>query len=301
MNLHHIRQFLAVAESGSIRGAARTLGLSQPAITKALKQLEREVNVPLVQRNARGVSLTSFGRAFLARAKLIESEVVRAQHELAQLAGGNEGNVSFGVAPSAAVLLVPQVVARFHDSQPGIFLRMVGGLPHSTIGRVCDGSLDFVIGPRPLTALPANVGSWSLFLMERAITLRREHPLAGATSLADFARCEWVLPGTALDPSSPLFSAFAELGLPRPRVRIQAESFLAAQALVAKTDLVALMPRRMIEDGLMREVLVSVSVPELNAANSIELFFREDTPLTPSALALAEAFRKAARAIGPAS
>lgn len=301
MNLHHIRQFLAVAECGSIRGAARMLGLSQPAITKALKQLEREVNVPLIDRNARGISLTSYGRAFMMRAQLIDTEVARAQYELAQLAGAPEGNVAFGVSPSASVLLVPQSLQQFHQQHAGVFLRIIGGLPHSTLARVADGTLDFVIGPRPAAPLSPVIDSWRLFQMERAITLRRGHPLAASASVMAFADCEWVLSGTDLNTSSVLSTLFDELGLPKPRVRIQTESFLTAQTLIAKSDLVGLMPRRMIVDGLTYGALVTANVPELHSANSVELFFRKDVPLTPAALALANSFRSVARKVmGPA-
>lgn len=75
MRLQRIEQFIAVVDAGSIRGAARRLGVSQPALTRALQQLEEELGVQLMQRSVRGASLTAAGSAFLARARVAEAEL----------------------------------------------------------------------------------------------------------------------------------------------------------------------------------------------------------------------------------
>lgn len=290
MNLQHIRQFLAVAEAGSIRGAARSLHLSQPAVTKGVQQLERELGVPLLQRNVTGAMLTSFGRAFRSRALLIAGEVTRAQDELVQLAGQGEGELAIGVAPSVATLLVPRVVGMFRRRYPDVRLRIAGGLPNSSIPRVYDGSLDLVVGPRPRSEIPASIRAWPLFEMPIAVTVRKGHARRNARSLRDFADADWILTGAAAQPQSPLNQAFAALGLPPPRSRIQADSFLAAQILIAESDYVSLMPRSMVQTGPFTQKLAFVDVPEIRVTNSVELFHRMEPPLTPAGLYLAECF-----------
>lgn len=295
VNLRHIQQFLAVAETGSIRAAARGLGLSQPAITKAIRQLERECGVPLIQRNTSGAVLTAFGHTFRARAQLIAGEARRAQEELAQMTGAEAAQVAIGVAPSVGSLVIPAAIPAFLKSYPKALVRIVGGLPNTTIARVCDGTLDFVVGPRPRSQIPSSLRAWPLFEMPMALTLRVGHRLSNARSLADFADAEWILTGAAAQPTSPLSLAFGELGLPPPRYRIQAKSFLAAQSLIAHGDFVGLMPRAMVEAGPNRDLLSFVEVPEIKMANSVELFYRPDPPLTPAALNLAEHILRVAR------
>ena len=70
MRLQSIEQFIAVVDAGSIRGAARLIGMSQPALTRALQQLEEELGVQLILRSGRGVVVTPAGSAFLARARV---------------------------------------------------------------------------------------------------------------------------------------------------------------------------------------------------------------------------------------
>ena len=77
MRLQQLREFVAVAEAGSVRSASRALGVTQPALSKSVRQLENEVNAALFLRSASGVTLTPFGNAFLLRARLISAEMQR--------------------------------------------------------------------------------------------------------------------------------------------------------------------------------------------------------------------------------
>ena len=87
MKPNQLLAFVAVVEQMSIRGAARTLGISQPAVTKIVRELEREVGAPLVERSVKGVRLTPYGEAFAPRARLLLSDMRRARDEIS--AGGN--------------------------------------------------------------------------------------------------------------------------------------------------------------------------------------------------------------------
>ena len=78
MRLNQIRDFVEVAKSGSLRAAARAVRVSQPAITKSIRQLESELGVQLLQRNARGAATTPAGKAFLARARVVQAELRKA-------------------------------------------------------------------------------------------------------------------------------------------------------------------------------------------------------------------------------
>ena len=83
MRLTQIRDVLAVVEAGSIRAAARNLGVAQPTITKSVRSLEAELHVQLLARNARGIVPTPYGRAFFARARVAHSELRKAEEEAA--------------------------------------------------------------------------------------------------------------------------------------------------------------------------------------------------------------------------
>lgn len=99
MRLSQVRDFVAVADAGSITAAARALGVSQPGLTKSIGSLEAELNVPLFLRSARGVSLTRYGSAFYARARAAHGELEKARSDVMQLAGGASGRVRSASVP----------------------------------------------------------------------------------------------------------------------------------------------------------------------------------------------------------
>ena len=94
---------------------------------------------------------------------------------------------------------------------------------------------------------------------------------------------------------SSLHAAFSALALPGPRIAVRADSFQAAYALIAKSDLVGLMPKYLLEDRLIHNVLVFVNVPEFVASDSVELFFRKDVPMSALARSFADQLKIEAR------
>src|SRR5918994_5878492 len=102
MRLNQIRDFVSIVEAGSIRAAARALGVTHPAMTKSVRQLEDDLHVQLIRRSTRGVVPTAPGRAFLARARAIQAEVRKAQEELSALAAEGSGTVNLSLSAAAA-------------------------------------------------------------------------------------------------------------------------------------------------------------------------------------------------------
>src|SRR5258708_27584742 len=113
MRLRQIRDFLAVVESGSIRAAARKLGVSQPGITKSVRSLEAELHVQLMRRTPHGVVPTPSGRAFLARAQVAQSELRKAEEEAVRTAGEGGGSVAFRGGAPPPVSIVPEARSPF--------------------------------------------------------------------------------------------------------------------------------------------------------------------------------------------
>lgn len=91
MKQHQLVALVAVADHGGIHAAARALHLTQPAVTRALRDLETEVGTPLLQRQSRGVVLTAEGQVLLARARLIVRELQRAEEDMGSCAAAAAG------------------------------------------------------------------------------------------------------------------------------------------------------------------------------------------------------------------
>jgi DNA-binding transcriptional LysR family regulator len=286
---------MAIAESGSVRAAADLLGLSQPAVSKSLRALEAELGVALIQRGARGSTLTAFGNVLYARAKVIGNEIERVTGELRQMAGTAAGRIALGASATASVILLPGAIQAFRAGNPRIRVEVVGGLPILLLPRLADGSIDLLVGPRPTQALPAHISASKLFTTSSVIAVRRGHPLEKARHLIDFAGADWVLNSSAGHANSELHSAFMAIGVAEVRTALYADSLYAAYALIAKTNYVGLLPRLILNDSIVRDVLSIVDVPEFLATDSIELFFRANAPLSSAAMKLTEILQREGR------
>jgi DNA-binding transcriptional LysR family regulator len=300
VNFHHLQHFLAIADQGSLRAAAAVLGLSQPAVSKSLRALEAALGAPLISRNARGSALTPYGELLYSRARLIGNELERVTEEIQQLAGHSEGQVTLGASAMPSLLLVPQAVERFRARHKNARLDLIGGMPSVLLPRLLDGSLDFVIGPRPAQAVSDQLASEWLLRIPSAIVVRRGHPLERARSIKEFSDAEWVLSSSAAHAESALHATFAKSALPAAKIVVRVESLLAAYSFVAKTAYVGLLPRYSSSDNLLFDRISYVDVAELDIGDSYEVFVRRGAPLSAAAAALIAELKLEARRLSDA-
>lgn len=294
MRLNQIRDFVAVADSGSLRAAARALGISQPAITKSIRKLETELRVQLLQRTARGVVPTRAGKAFLARARAVRSELRKAEDDLESLRGGPDGGAAFGIAPAACMLIVPEAMLDFRRSHPHARVRIVEGVNTALLPLVRDETLDFVIGQKPNAKLESVLRFRPLFTPRLVVAGRTGHPLAHAKSLRDLADAQWLMfysPGTG----AMLERAFGDAGLTFPRHIIQCESYAVALALLAKTDTLGLVIPQLMDEPYAQKFLRRIEIAETIPAPVVGIYTIADAPLTKVASAMAQAVTAVAR------
>jgi LysR family transcriptional regulator of abg operon len=294
VKLTQVEEFVCIADAGSIRAAARVRGVSQPAVTKNLKSLERELGAALVRRTARGIDLTPVGHRFLTRARNICRELERSRTELAEGSAGSAGEVVVGSAPGAAAALMPSAIARLQRLSPNVELRVIEGMPHVTIPRVRDGSYDFAIGPLPAEPLPSDVAAAKLFHVEMALVVRLGHPGAKARSLAALADYDWVTAG--LSSERAVDEMFRTAGLPPPRRRVRCESISALIAIVARTDMVGRIPLPLLEIGIAKTLIEAIKLRDTKLRPlPCYLFTKHDSPLTPAAAQFAKLLAAEAR------
>jgi len=135
----------AVADSGSITGAARMLGVSQPSISQQLKRLEHRLGMPVVERVGRGVRLTEAGAVLARHAATVDRALHAASEEIAALAGLRSGRVRLVAFPSASSMLVPDLLARLSQEHPGIGVTFVESEPPEAVAAVRAGEADVAI------------------------------------------------------------------------------------------------------------------------------------------------------------
>lgn len=287
MRLAQIGHFVAVAGTGSLRAAARKIGVSQPALSKSIRQLENELQVQLFQRNARGAAVTAAGKAFLARARVIQSELRKAEDDFQLLRGGRQGGLAFGIAPAACMLLVPDAMLQFRQQYAAANVRIVEGVNSALLPLVRDETLDFSIGQSPAGRPDGGLKFKPLFRPQLAVVGRRGHPLRAARSLRELAGAAWLM-FYPVGSGATLEKAFAAAGLRLPQAIVQCESYAAALALLAKTDLLGLLIPNIATETFQRHLQV-IAIEDPVPAPLVGLYMRSDAPLTPAARAMAEA------------
>ena len=126
MNLYHLRYFVELAHTRHYTRAAERLCITQPSLSHAIAQLERELGVPLFEKSGRNTELTRFGEQFLGCAERTLSTLDEGVEELGRVARG-EGLVRLGLLRTLGVDYVPEVVSRFLAANPGKKIHFTAG------------------------------------------------------------------------------------------------------------------------------------------------------------------------------
>ena len=145
MELRHLRYFVAVADAGSVSRAARRLNMTQPALSRQIKDLERDVNLRLFDRIGRRIVLTGDGDELVARARQLLADV-EAFRERAQALGGGEGGVlRIGATPQFIEASLSEVLAKYEHARPGVEVLVSEGGADSLLTRVQQGELHLAV------------------------------------------------------------------------------------------------------------------------------------------------------------
>lgn len=239
--LRQIRYFVAVAESGSISGAARQLSVSQSAVTEAVKDLERELGNELLARSGRGVTLTHRGQMFLRHAHRILAAVADASRTLP----GTDsvvGDLSLGASSIVAGYILADLLARFRRPYPGIAVRAVEDSPEYLEHLLVNGELDVAVmvvsrlrEDGPLEARTIEESAYRLWVpLGHALAASKE------VSAAEVAGEQQIV--LSLDEIQETTEAYWRDRNVRPTVAFRTRSVEAVRSLVATGAGVAVLP-----------------------------------------------------------
>jgi LysR family transcriptional regulator, benzoate and cis,cis-muconate-responsive activator of ben and cat genes len=180
MELRHLRYFVAVAEEQNVSRAAKRLHVSQPPLSRQVRDLENELGVALFDRGANAVRLTEAGRVFLTEARTILRGTEGAVQMVKDVAGGKRGEINVGYAPSLTVELLPRALRYFRKSNPGVRARLHDLSTQEMLRGLNDGSLHVAMMVQvPSKALTGLVFE-ELQRQPVCVALHPAHPLARA-------------------------------------------------------------------------------------------------------------------------
>jgi DNA-binding transcriptional LysR family regulator len=281
MKLTSLRALVAAIEEGSLRSAARRLGVSQPALTKMIRELERELSTTLLLRSTTGVIATAQGIVLYERALAAERELSHAVDQIQQLGGRMTGALTIGAVPLAVMLLVPETLRTFGREFPGIQLRVIEELYIAQLTRLRKGEVDVALGPLPDQLPPGEFVVETLMPISMVIVVRKGNPLARARRLADLGEAPWVYTGATPD------SGYAKVlyernGLKPPPAGALVNSTLGLLSILTSGNCVGLLPQQIAAHPFAAGYLDVVNVAEGPLQLTIGALARADAALKPS-------------------
>jgi len=281
MKLTSLRALVAAIEEGSLRSAARRLRVSQPALTKMIRELERELATTLLLRSTTGVLATAQGMVLYERAIAADRELAQAVDQIQQLGGHMTGELTIGAVPLAVMLLIPETLRTFGREFPQIQLRIIEELYIAQLTRLRKGEVDIALGPVPEQLPAGDFAVETLMPITMVIVVRKGNPLAHARRLADLAEASWVYTGAT--PDAGYAKTLYEMhGMKPPPAGALVNSTLGLLSIIASGHYVGLLPQQIAAHPFAAQYLEVVSVAEGPLKARLGALARADTALKPS-------------------
>ncbi len=224
-------------KEGSFRKAADALGITQPALSQSMAQLEDEVGVQLITRTARGVHPTVYGEALYSHAKVIDSELARATQQIESLFAGSAGSLLIGAPTGGGMFIVAEALCRITKSRSDVNVRVVENVKvEELISTLHDRDIDLVVSPKLPEVTLRGARAIRLFRTRKILCARKDHPEAANLSLESLQSYPYVCPPGDMGILSDIKSIFTASGLDFPSNTIVSNSISLAKDMVIGSD-----------------------------------------------------------------
>ncbi|MNO72283.1 HTH-type transcriptional regulator GbpR [compost metagenome] len=292
IKFRHLLCFLEVSRQGSLARAADKLAISQPALSKTLKELETLLDATLFERGKKGSTLTEAGVAFLRYAGPSVQSLRDGVNSLRS--GVHEPiSVQLGVLSTVESLLVPEVVCRLHDRHPALVVSVVTGPSAYLLSRLRVGELDLVVGRMTDSPLILGLAFEHLYSESMTLVVRSGHPVLADTQghkhLEDYPL---VLPSAGTTIRKFADSLFVQHAITPSRQRLETLSVALSRRYVQSSLAIWVAPLDAVRQDLRQGELVELDLGMREPGGSVGLCTNPALPLTPAAQWCVEALRE---------
>ncbi|WP_111642626.1 LysR family transcriptional regulator [Marinimicrobium alkaliphilum] len=273
-----LRALVAVVKTGGFSLAADHLGLAQPTVHRAAKDLEKVVGHTLFIRNIKGVDLTYKARRLAQLASLAFAEIQQGFEEIDELNGRIQGQLSIGSLPLARTHLLPASVTRLLEFYPYAKVRIVEGPYHEQLNALLHGQLDCIIGALRFPAPTNEIRQECLFEDPLSIVVRAGHPALAAPqpSAGELAKLQWIAPVQTAPGRRNFDAFFTSQELSPPDQVIECSSLIAIRSLLLASDRAAIISARQAEHEIRAGTLAVLTSALSGTSRPIGLTYRKD-------------------------
>ena len=288
ITLRHLRALVALSDLKLIARVSEALGVTQPAVSKQIAELERIVGVPVVTRDRNRLYLTPIGVRLADHARVALGQLDRAAFDIEAMTSGVSGSVSVGVVSSVAPTLMSGTIELFKRSTPQANVSVSEGHFVELLPQLEAGALDLVIArvwqPQEL----AGIDQMALFSEPIVVVAGHNHPLSqgGDVTWTDVTTYPWILPQPGSVARQAVDALFAANGLSPPNNTIASLSIALNLELLRAMPALGLLPQRLAQAQAARGETVILPLDTRDLLSEARCFWRKDQVSQNATLAL---------------
>lgn len=292
LKLRHLGVIDAIGTHRSLLKAGKALGVTQPALTQALRAAESLMGAALFYRHPKGMTPTALGERVLETARNILFELNRLESELDETLDQGAGTVVVGALPAAAIGLLPGVIARMRTAHPNVRIRVLQGRTEEMLAALGVGEVDLVVGRLYEPESPDRFQRVALYREPVVVVARADHPLfrKKRVTSALLAQYQLALPTATQRVYRDIETFLAGLDI-QPTGALRSSSLPLIREMLLSTETVAVMPKLMMAGDLLRRAVREVRTSAPAVIRQGGLILRADRKLLPPAQAFVEILR----------
>ncbi|MGA9916584.1 MAG: LysR family transcriptional regulator [Paraburkholderia sp.] len=293
LNTRRLQLFIALARHRHMPSAAKTFGISQPAVSTAIRVLESGSGLSLFHRSPRGIVLTTEGETFLLHVRRVLNELRHVPDDIAALHGKIQGAVTVGALPLGRTLLLPKAIARMTAAHPGVRVVTDESAYEALVANLRAGDIDFILGALRDNDASSGLKNERLMSEDMVVLVRHDHPLTRARDLSimDLRDAQWVMPRSNA-PARALFEAqFKRMKVKPPMPTVETADLAVIRGLLVGSDMIAALSAQQLHYEVQSGQLAVLDVQLHNTRRDIGLTMRAAGTPSPAARALIDAIR----------
>lgn len=291
-----LQVFVKLCETRHMQTVASLFGLTQPAVSAALKVLESGTGQALFERTPRGLQPTRASHEILFPVRRALNELCHLEADVAAMRGRLEGVVRVGALPLGRTRILPEAIVRLTAVHPEVQVTTDESPFDLLATELRSGDVDFIFGALRAAEYASDLVGEALLSEEMVVLVRSGHPLlAGSLGPETLQRARWVLPRASSPARQLLEGSFAELGMPPPRPVVESGDLAIIRGLLLRSDLLAAVSAHQLEREIRSGELGILPWPLRHTARAIGLIQRAGCLHTAAAQALMDAIRAVIR------
>jgi len=295
IKMHHLSYFIQAASSGSLVSAAEVLNVSQPAVSKAISDLEAILGVSLFRRRPTGMELTGYGEEFLRHTVAAKAKIAEAVSSVEEMKDTKRGHVRVGVVPMDALPFFHQGVMGLKARRPNIVVSIITGSNERLLPDLKIGGLDLVIGRAADSAMMSELTHEPLFEERMAFVVWPSNALSGRKTihLAELNETPWLVPMPNSSIRERLQEECTKQNVNFPINFVEGGVAMVLATLADCPEPVVVWPYSLVEERIQSGQLIELDVPINKQIAPTGITRREADQLSQSAAIFLEELRHA--------